>query len=193
MSQKWISKSQKLLVVPSERSNILLLGDFNINLVNAKDPKVVLLRNLAKQFQLPIHEPNSCTRKDAKLDFVVVGRGITIHPLDQIKANSDHDIVRWEVTLQATKKPRDVVILNKKLGEEITASSVLDNEVTNAFELLQKFLWHRKLRRRQAQIRIKPRQMRTDVFKDILMAVQDEDIIINDINKYWENFWNDQE
>ena len=60
-------------------------------------------------------------------------------------------------------------------------------------ELLQKFLWLRKLKRKQAYLKIKPKRFQNDSLKNILMAIKDEETLMKDINKYWENFWNEQE
>ena len=32
-----------------------------------------------------------------------------------------------------------------------------------------------------------------DIYKNVLLALKDEDSILEEINKYWQHFWHDQE
>lgn len=89
----------------NERQNIILLGDFNINL-NKKSPKLTLLNNLCKQFQLSIQDPKSGTRDLATLDFIITGKGIEAALEDNLKSCSDHNILTWRIHFNATPRPK---------------------------------------------------------------------------------------
>jgi hypothetical protein len=193
------SQIQKLFSViqnhvpDNERQNLLLIGDFNINLAEPKHPKVILLKNLCKQFQLTIHTPSKGTRGHAKLDFLISGSGIEAKQIEQLHTESDHDMITWEISFKATKRAEKVTIPNSKLARQITEQSVMDTAVTNSCELLNKFLTHRRLERKQAFIKLKSRKTNNNIYKKILMEITDEDSIMNEINLYWSNFWEEVE
>jgi len=88
-----------------EQQNIILLGDFNIN-INNKSPKLTLLNSLCKQFNLDINHPQSGTRMEATLDFLISGKGIEATIKDNLKSCSDHNILIWDINFKATSKPK---------------------------------------------------------------------------------------
>ena len=176
-----------------ERQNLILAGDFNINLNEHNNSKVILLNTLCKQFQLTIYQPEKPTRGQSKLDFLITGSQVNVSLIDHLQTESDHDLIKWKIKFKATTRPKEIIVPNKKLAHEITELSILDNEVTNAFELLQAFLWRRKLKRKQAYIKLKRKPLQNDVYKNILLAIQDEDSIMDEINTYWQHFWKDVE
>ena len=78
----------------------------------------------------------------------MTGSNIFAKFIDQTTLNSDHDFIRWEVNFKVAKKPQKLVLLNKKLAKEINESAVLDHKVQNSVELLKKFLYLRKLKKK---------------------------------------------
>ncbi len=87
--QKLFSVIQKE-VPDNEMKNLILIGDFNINLAE-KSPKLILMQNLCKQFRLKIHETNEGTRGAAKLDYMICGSGIEVNSQEVYPSSSDHE------------------------------------------------------------------------------------------------------
>ena len=182
--------SQIQTIIPEhERKNLILIGDFNINLNEPTNSKVILLRSLCKQFQLSVNEPKEGTRGSSKLDYLICGSGIEATFFDQCSTNSDHDIIRWNIKFRATMKPKRIFIPNQKLAKEITELSIRDESVANAIDLLKVFLWRRKLKRKRAFIKLKPQRIDNDIYKNLLLSVQEEESITETIRMYWEGFW----
>lgn len=67
-----------------------------------------------------------------------------------------------------------MLIPNKKLANEITELPILGERVTNPFGMLQSFLWRRRLKRKKTFIKLKRKKVRNDIYKSILLAVQDD-------------------
>lgn len=181
-------------VIPTnEIKNLILIGDFNINIGEYKGPKFTLLRDLCKQFQLTINEPILATRGTSKLDFLITGSQINVKDEFQLKSPSDHNIVIWTIKIKATTKPKRIVIPNKALAKEITELAIMDDDVTNAMELIQSFLLKRKMKEKKIFLKLKQRRIQNDMLMNILLATKDEDSILEDLIKYWGEFWNDNE
>ena len=176
-----------------ERQNLILIGDFNIKLEDPKNSKTVLLRNLCKQFSLTINEPSKGTRGESKLDYLISGSQIMASLKDQISSISDHDILTWRVDFKATTKPKEIFVPNKILATEITKQSILDENTVNASSLIESFLTRRKLKRRQAFVKLKRTKRSNEALQNILLTIKDEDSIMEDINQYWGNFWDENE
>jgi len=102
---KLFSKLQNY-VSSHEMQNLILIGDFNIDLNRPKDGKHILLKNLCKQFSLKIFETKLNTREIAKIDFLIGGEHIKGQEIDHIPSISDHNIIKWKINIQATKNPK---------------------------------------------------------------------------------------
>ena len=115
----------------NEKPNLVLMGDFNVDLAIANNARVKLLRSLCKQFNLTIHETKDGIRGAAKLDYLISGHGVSVdlvkHQTKDIP--SDHDVITWRVKFNATKKPEKICILNRKLVPEITEASINDEKL----------------------------------------------------------------
>ena len=192
--QKMFSVIQK--VIPAnEICNLILVGDFNININEKKGPKFRILNSLCKQLHLTINEPLQGTRGNSKLDFLINGTGIVTKFDSQLEFEflSDHTIVIWTINFNTTSKPKSITIPNKKLAKEMTELAILDKDVTNALELSNCFLSKRKMKAKQAYLKLTQQKKRNEAYTELLLAVKDESMILKDINLYWENFWNDNE
>ena len=175
-----------------EMKNLILIGDFNVNL-NNKSPKLTLLTNLCKQFNLKIHNPGQASREHTTLDFLISGGGIEASLKDNLRSCSDHNILIWDISFGATTKPKKIYIPNRKLAEEITKAAVMDKDVTNAVSLLERFLKLKKLRKKEQFLRIKPKKVKNDEYKNLLLSLKEEDSIKETLNFYWTNFWEELE
>ena len=175
-----------------EIQNLILIGDFNVNIGN-ESPKLTLLSNLCKQFRLKINNPGKASRDQTTLDFLISGQGIEATIRENLQSCSDHNILIWDVTFRATSKPRGTYIPNKKLAEEITKSAIMDQNVTNATTLLGTFLNLKRLRRRKAFMKIKPKKVKNETYQNILLSIKDEESIKQTLNSYWTNFWEEFE
>jgi len=60
-----------------------------------------------------------------------------------------------DVTFKATSKPKKIYIPNKKLTEETTQAAIMNDKVANAATLLQIFLKLKRLRKKEALLKIK--------------------------------------
>ena len=172
--------------------NLILIGDFNIN-ISRKSPKTELLTKLCNQFQLKINNPGKPTRDFTTIDFLISGKGIEATIKENLPSCSDHNILIWDIAFQATTKPKNIYIPNKKLAEKITKTAILDEHVTNATTLLQKFLELKKLTKRKAFLKIKPKKRKNDIYKNLLLSIKDDSSVTEVLNEYWANFWNEIE
>ena len=100
-----------------EIQNLILIGDFNIN-ISRKSPKTELLTKLSKQFQLKINNPGKASRDFTTLDFQISGKRIEATIKENLPSCSDHKILIWDIAFQATTKPKNIYIPNKKLAEK---------------------------------------------------------------------------
>ena len=65
--------------------------------------------------------------------------------------------------------------------------------MTNATTLLQKFLELKKLTKRKAFLKIKPKKRKNDIYKNLLLSIKDDSSVTEILNEYWANFWNEIE
>ena len=176
----------------NEMQNLILVGDFNVN-INNKSPKLTLLTNLCNQFQLKINDPGKASRYFTTLDYLICGKGIEATIKENLPSCSDHNILIWDVTFKATPKPKKIYIPNKKLAEEITQAAIMNDNVTNATTLLQTFLNLKRLRKKEALLKIKPKRRKNDTYKSILLSIKDESSITEALKNYWSSFWEEVE
>ena len=141
----------------NELQNLILIGDFNIN-INNKSPKLTLLNSLCKQFNLNINNPGRGTRYQNTLDFLISGNGIEATIKENLQSCSDHNILIWDIKFKTTQKQRTIYIPNKKLAQEITETAIMNEKVQKATDLLQTFLQLKKIKRKKAFLRIKPKK-----------------------------------
>ena len=179
-------------VPENEMQNVILIGDFNVN-INKKSPKFTLLQNLCNQFYLKINDPGKTSRALSTLDYMICGKGIEAKIKDIFPSCSDHNILTWDITFKATSKQKKISIPNKRLAEEITKTAIMNENVTNAFALLQTFLKLKKLRKKEEFIRIKPKRRTNDTYKNVLMSIKDESSITKVLNAYWSSLWEETE
>ena len=88
----------------NEWTNILLLGDFNLDLNKAEENDLKNFRSLCKQMGLIIVPPTDNTRANARLDFAIAGSNITIPRSSNICSQSDHNALVWEIEIKNPKK-----------------------------------------------------------------------------------------
>ena len=69
----------------------------------------------------------------------------------------------------------------------------MDQNVTNATTLLGTFLNLKRLRRRKAFMKIKPKKVKNETYQNILLSIKDEESIKQTLNSYWTNFWEEFE
>ena len=77
------------------------------------------MQNLCQQFRLQVHKTNRGTRGPSKL------------------TPSDHNILKWNIIFETTKRAKETFILNKKLAKEITKLSIKDERVEDAYTIAQ--------------------------------------------------------
>lgn len=181
-------------VPDSEISNILLIGDYNIDLSN-NCSKSDLMNKTCKQFQLTTHKSNHGTRGSSMIDFIICGKNIrpTLNEQLNTKSLSDHDLILWNIELLATTRPPTQYMLNSKLGKEITELSVRNKLATNSANFLGLFLSERKAREKESCIAIRRKRPTNDTLRDIMLSVRDEKTILKDIKQYWQSFWSKSE
>ena len=92
--QKLFGKIQKN--VPSnEVSQMIMIGDFNIDLKDTEDNTYKLLQKLCKEIGVKIESPGRYTREGAILDYIICGRNIHIQKGEIVKKSpSDHAAIR---------------------------------------------------------------------------------------------------
>ncbi len=175
-----------------EKQNLILVGDFNVDL-SKQSPKLTLLKNLCKQFQLDLHETSEPTRGHAKLDFMICGSGISVNSHATYPSSSDHKLILWGISFKNNCSPPKTKILNRLLAEEITNKCVMDKDIKSAMDLLKKFLEMRKARQKEAYIKIKPRKKVNEEYMKVLMSIKDENSIAETLENYWKTCWDDNE
>ena len=176
----------------NELQNLILIGDFNIN-INNKSPKLTLLNSLCKQFNLNINNPGRGTRYQNTLDFLISGNGIEATIKENLQSCSDHNILIWDIKFKTTQKQRTIYIPNKKLAQEITETAIMNEKVQKATDLLQTFLQLKKIKRKKAFLRIKPKKPKKNIYKNLLLSITEESTIKETLNSYWTNFWQEIE
>ena len=184
--------SIELHIPVAERPNVIFIGDFNINLEDPKSPKVVILKQLCKQYSFQIFEPPLPTRRisNSKIDFVIAGNGISINFKDQHYSLSDHDILYWEIKLNTTRKSSPILIPNKNLANKITKACVMNPNISNSPDLIRSFLNIRsQIKEDRAFVKVKRKKYDMDVFKNILLNIREDKDILKEINLYWEGVW----
>ncbi len=96
-------------VIPNEvpdyqKQNLIIVGDFNVDL-SKESPKLTLLLNLCKQFQLDLHETSESTRGCAKLSLMISRSGISVNSNAKY-LSSDHKLILWEVAFKTVLPPK---------------------------------------------------------------------------------------
>ena len=183
--QKLFGKLQKFVPL-NEMSQVILIGDFNIDARNTKSDTYHLLSKLCKQLGLKIVTPEIPTRYNTTLDFLICGKNITIKGNDAIPSPSDHLAIRWNITINFPNKPRQLKIPSKETAEKITEKLLENEEVTGAAIFLDELRLYRLQEKKHIQklVQHKPRDLH--LFEKLL-KVDNPDGIDDLINKHWQN------
>ena len=91
------NNSQKM-VPESELPYLLLMGDWNINLMNENKQETIMLKELCNQMGLIISH-NGPLRKGNTIDFAVHGREINLTNWQSFESSSDHNIMTFEMSI----------------------------------------------------------------------------------------------
>ena len=66
--------NQILNIIPgNEMMNVVLIGDFNFDLNKQESSKISLLKYIMKNMKMEIISTEKNTRKEAKLDYAIIG------------------------------------------------------------------------------------------------------------------------
>ena len=194
-----ISKIQKLFgtiqnhVPMNEVSQLIMIGDFNINLKNKSSDAYILLEKLCKYLGVKIITPSNDTRITAMLDYMICGKNIQVLN-DKIipKTPSDHSAVRWEVEVNFPTRIAQLKIPSRKTAEKITSQLLFNKEVINAAAFLDELHLYRKDNhaRMKQLLKFKPRDFQ---LFDKLLTIDDPTIVQDTINKHWNSIWHETE
>ena len=124
-----LSKVQKLLTkitneIPVEqRTQVLLIGDFNIDLNDKDNNSLILLQKCCKDLGLFIENPGGPTREKAILDFLIRGKNITAEKRIIIPSLSNHKAITWDLKVNLPQKVKPTTIPSRKCAQMITQTS----------------------------------------------------------------------
>ena len=192
------SKLQKLFgkirrnIPQNEWNNIIIIGDFNIDL-NKQSSDKALLQALVKQLGLTIETPTMNTRRDAKLDYLIRGAGIKVSDNQVITSVSDHKAVWWKLEISGIKRKGTIKIPNRKCADEIITILLKNKRVKNAKQFLQGLAAQRKLNRRRLYKIIRKRKLQVSSLFELLLKAQDSEQATAIVNEHWRKFWRDTE
>ncbi len=197
-STKQIQKLFKTIqteIPERERANLVIVGDFNVNISDDDLMKVKLITKICKTFSLQLLKPTFHTRPSSgtTLDFLITGSGISAELITQRPSLSDHHILYWKITLKPLIKLSSLKLPNRALGVSITRASILNDNVYDAQSLLTTFLQNRRRVRAKSLIKMKRRKWDNSIYREILVKFQEDASIMKEICEYWESFWDDIE
>jgi endonuclease/exonuclease/phosphatase family metal-dependent hydrolase len=192
LSKGKISKLQKLFgklqnFVPlGEMSQVLLIGDFNVDIRNTKSDSYHLLIKLCKQLGLKIEVPETPTRNNTTLDFLICGRSIKTHRRESVPSPSDHLAIRWDITIDFPNKTKQLKIPSKETAERITEKLLGNEEVTGAAIFLDELREYRLQERKHLQKLVKHKPRDLHLFEKLLQI--DNPAQVNElVSSHWQN------
>ncbi len=167
-------------------SQLILAGDWNINVSDNLDKFTQTLKIIVKQMGLQIFHPGP-TRQEHTLDFIVAGRGIKIDDIKCEKTKlSDHSIVTAALTIPIAHHKNQLWIPNRLDAIKITQKSL--KEARNSSEFLKKVEKQMKLRGYNILKKVRKNKPETTLLRQLLETL-DED---KDLSKLVQEYWNEQ-
>ena len=192
------SKLQKLFgkirsnIPHNEWANIIIIGDFNIDL-NKKSGEKTLLQALAKQLGLTIMEPTVNTRKKAKLDYMIKGASIKVIEHQVISGVSDHNAVWWNLEISGLKRRQPIKIPNRKCADHIITKLLRNKRIKNSKLFIQGLHEQRRIKKRSMFTILKRRKIQLSLLFEQLIQAQDSEQAVSMVNEHWRNFWRENE
>lgn len=177
-------------IPPNEWANVIITGDFNLNVLNNEDPNVKNLRSLCKQMGLNITPPIENTRGNSCLDFAVFGHNISLMKCSNLSSPSDHNALIWEIEIKNAESKSKVKIPNMKLAKEVTNSLI--SNCKSLKEFYEKLSVLRHVNKKKLKILVKPPRKDTSLLEKLIET--DETIQMQEmIKNHWGKIWRDIE
>jgi len=189
--QKLFGKIQKNVPM-AEMSQLLLIGDFNIDAKAKKDNTLILLTKICKQLGLRIELPDKPTRKEATLDFIIFGKNITAKHNHVITAPSDHRAIRWTMEINFPTRVKQLKIPSRETAEIITRQLLNNKEITSAAIFLDELVQYRLENHKRLKKLVKHKPHDHHLFEKLL-AIDDPATTEEVVNNHWKEFWEDTE
>ena len=194
-----ISKLQKLFgiiqkhIPSNEVSQLLLIGDFNIDLNNKKSDIQTALEKLCKYIGVRPEKPGAGTRQGAILDYIICGKNISVEEANIVRNNaSDHSAIKWKLSIKFPTRLKQVKIPSRKTAEEIIRKILANEEVINSAAFLDQLYLYRKDNHSKIKQIVHHRQRDTQLFEKLL-ALDDPAQVKDTINNHWSDKWTDTE
>lgn len=190
-----IRKIQKLFgeiqenIPYNEISQLLMIGDFNINLLDEDNDTYIFLKESCKYLGLRIENPDRDTRNGATLDYIVCGKSIIIKDKKVLLNDcSDHSAIRWEIEVNLPSKIKQIKIPSRKTAEEITSNLLTNEEVINSAAFLDELYLYRKSNHQRMKQLVTYKQRDFQLFNKLL-ALDDPSTVKETINEHWRQHW----
>ena len=107
-------RNLKNRVLGDEVEDIIMIGDFNVNL-EVRSDELDLLNALAKELNLKIFRPESRTRGDSTLDFLIAHKNLQVQINTIYTDLSDHLAAPALIELPKRVKKKNIQVINRKL------------------------------------------------------------------------------
>lgn len=189
--QKILSKIRKI-VPENHLSQVLLIGDFNVDL-RKKGEALSLLRSCAKNLGLKLLDPEVPTRNGSTLDFVLAGRNIKVKGSPSVlMAPSDHMAITWYFEINFPTAIKQLKIPNRTLAAQISSSLISDSKITNSKQFLESLADTRLIYKKHIQ-KLVGQKKRDFKWIDMLQELDDPLEVLRMINASWMQTWKDTE
>ncbi len=171
--------------VPQEDWNQLLLaGDWNINIADDSDKVTHTLKLIIKQMGLQIFNSEP-TRQGHTLDFIIAGRGIRVEDIKCKKTTlSDHSIVTASLTIPISQHKNHIWLPNRLVANEITINSL--KEARNSYEFLKKVEKQMKIRGFNILKKSSKTKFERTLLNQLLETLNED----KDLGRLVQDYWN---
>lgn len=177
----------------NEISQLLMVGDFNIDLGNKESDQFELMKKLCKYIGVRIESPSRDTRMGAVLDYIICGKNIRVAANKVWKQScSDHLAVSWEIEVNFPSKMKQIKIPSRRTAEEITSKLLSNKEVINSAAFLDELYLYRQDNHNKIKQLVKFRPRDFQLF-DKLITLDDPTKVKETINRHWSAIWEETE
>lgn len=189
--QKLFGKIQKYIPY-CEMSQLIIIGDFNVDITKKEDERVILLNKLCKQMGLRIQNPGQATRKESTIDYMICGKSVKVNASHTLPSLDDHKAVRWTIEIDFPERVKQLKIPSRSMAEKITKKILSNEEVTMSAIFLEQLHLYRK-DNRKGLLKLVPRKARENKLLEQLIKAEEGSNIDEIVNDYWKNVWEETE
>jgi hypothetical protein len=164
--------------------NLMLLGDWNVDVSDGQNGVTQALQAICKQMKLRVVPPGTPTRGDSTIDYLICGIGVESFGVDVVGTDrSDHSLVITELMVPKPIQTRNLVLLDKGKAERMTLKAL--DRAYNAASFLGSMGVQMRACKFDFSKVLKPKPVKS-VLLDEILKIKDEDSDLRFIvDSYW--------